>query len=124
MSPLTRLVQSKQMEIEHTMQVTIVDDSQGVKCDAHCGEDWSSVEAISLATKRIKDQFGDRIQIEYLDLSKPITNHHALELSQQVKNKNLSLPLLVINGQPRISGQFDLHQLLDAIEAEVEINHE
>jgi len=109
------------MEIKHTIQVTIVDDSQGVKCDALCGVDWSSTEAISLATERIKDRFGDRIQLEYLDLSKPITNHHALELSQQVRDKDLSLPLLVIDGQPRISGQFDIRQLVDAIEVEVEI---
>ena len=109
------------MEIKHTIQVTIVDDSTGEKCDAHCGVDWSSTEAISLATKRIKDRFGNRIQLEYLDLAKSITNHHALELSQQVKDKNLYLPLLLIDGQPRISGPFDIRQLLDAIEAEVEI---
>ncbi len=109
------------MEIKHTIQVTIVDNSQGVRCDAHCGMDWSSAEAISLAIERIKDRFGDRVQLEYLDLSKPITNHHALEMSQQVKDKDLSLPLLVIDGQPRISGQFDIRQLMDAIETEVEI---
>jgi len=121
MPPLARPVQCKQMEIKHTIQVTIVDDSQGVKCDALCGVDWSSTEAISLATERIKDRFGDRVQLEYLDLSKPIANHHALELSQQVRDKDLSLPLLVIDGQPRISGQFDIRQLVDAIEVEVEI---
>jgi len=111
----------KEMGIRHAIQVTIVDDSTGEKCDTHCGVDWSSTEAISLAAKRIKDRFGNRIQLEYLDLSKSITNHHALELSQQVIDKNLSLPLLVIDGQPRISGPFDIRQLLEAIEAEVEI---
>ncbi len=109
------------MVIKHTIQVTIVDNPKGEKCDVHCGIDWSSAEAISLASERIKDRFGDSIQLEYLDLSQPITNHHALELSQQVKDKNLSLPLLVINSQPRISGQLDIRQLMDAIEVEVEI---
>jgi len=100
-------------------KITIVDDSKGEKCEAHCGIDWSSPETIALATKRIKDRFGDRIELEYLDLSQPMVKHHALELSQQVRN--LPLPLLVINGQPRISGQFDIHLLLDAIDAELEI---
>lgn len=109
------------MAIKHTIQVTIVDNPKGEKCDARCGLDWSSAEAISLASERIKERFGDSIQLEYLDLSQPITNHHALELGQQVKDKNLPLPLLVINGQPRISGQFDMRQLMDAIEVEVEI---
>ena len=109
------------MEIKHTIRVNIVDDSQGTKCGAHCGTDWSSAEAIFLATERIKSQFGDRVQLEYLDLAKPMNGDHALELSWQVKDKDLSLPLLVIDGQPRISGQFDIRQIVDAIEVEVEI---
>ena len=31
---MTSPVRCKQMEIKHTIQVTIVDDSQGMKCDA------------------------------------------------------------------------------------------
>jgi len=107
--------------IKHTIQITILDASKGEKCDAHCGVDWSSVEALALANQRIKDRFGDKIQLEYLDLSKPMANRHALELNQEIRNKNLSLPLLLINGEPRISGQFDIRQLLDAIDAEMEI---
>ena len=107
--------------IKHTVQVTIVDDSKGEKCDAHCGVDWSSVEAITLASQRIKDRFGDKIQLEYLDLSKVTASHEVSKWSQTIKDKNLSLPLLLINDQPRISGQFDLRQLLDAIETELEM---
>ncbi len=110
--------------IKHTIQVTIVDNSRGEKCDAHCGVDWSSGEAVTLASQRIKDGFGDKIQLEYLDLSKSIANRHALELFQEIKDKDLSLPLLLINGMPRISGQFDIRLLLDAINAELELNHE
>ena len=109
------------METKYSIQITIVDDSKAEKCDAHCGMDWSSAEVISLATKRIKERFGDRIQLEYLDLNKSMTAQYSLELSQGTSSKTLSLPLLVINGQPRISGQFDIRQLLDAIETEVEI---
>ena len=108
--------------IKHTIQITIIDDSSREKCDAYCGVDWTSREAIALASQRIKDRFGDKIHLAYLNLSKPMTNHDALEKwNQATKNKNLSLPLLLINGQPRISGQFDIRQLLDAIDAEMEI---
>ena len=110
--------------IKHIIQITIVDDSKGEKCDAHCGVDWSSAEAIALASQRINDRFGDKIQLEYLDLSKPIVNRQALELIHGIKNEDLSLPLLLINGKPRISGQFDIRLLLDAINAELELNHE
>ena len=108
--------------VKQTIQITIIDDSQGEKCEAHCGVDWSSAEAIALASQRIKDRFGDKIQLEYLDLSKPVANRHSLKLNQEVRNKNLSLPLLLINGEIRISGQFDIRLLLDVIEAEMEIN--
>ena len=107
--------------VKHTIQITIIDDSQGEKCDAHCGADWSSAEAIALANQRIRDRFGDKIELRYLDLSKLMTNHHALPLNQTLRSKNLPLPLLVINGVPRISGQFDIRLLLDAIDAEIEI---
>jgi len=110
--------------LKYTIQVTIIDDTKGEKCDAHCGVDWSSVEAITLASQRIKDRFGDKIPLEYLDLSKPVDNRRALEFIQGIKNKNLSLPLLLINGEPRISGQFDIRLLLDAVNAELELNHE
>jgi len=101
------------------IQVIIVDDSKGKKCDANCGVDWSSAEAITLANQRIKDRFGDRVQLEYIDLSKPTNSHPVFELNQRIKD--LPLPLLVINGEPRISGQFDIRLLLDAIDAEIEI---
>ena len=110
--------------IKHIIQVIIVDDSKGERCDAHCGVDWSSVEAVTLASQRIKDRFGDKIQLEYLDLSKPIANRHALELIQGIRSEGLSLPLLLINGKPRISGQFDIRLLLDAINAELELSHD
>ena len=105
--------------IKHDIQIIIVDDSKGKKCDASCGVDWSSVEAVTLAKQRIKDRFGDRVQLEYIDLSKSTNGHRALELNQRIKG--LPLPLLVINGEPRISGQFDIRMLLDAIDAEIEI---
>ena len=102
------------------MQITVIDDSKAEKCEAHCGIDWSSKEAITLINQRIKERFGGRVKLEYLDLSKPRTGR-ALELNQLVKDENRPLPLLVINGQPRISGQFDIRHLLDAIDAEMEI---
>ena len=110
--------------IKHTIQVSIIDDSNGEQCDGRCGVDWSSVEAITLASQRIRDSFGDKIKLEYLDLSRPIANRHALELFPGIKNKELSLPLLLINGELRISGQFDIRLLLDAINAELELKHE
>ncbi len=107
--------------IEHTMKITILDDSRVEKCDTDCGLAWSSAEIINLASQQTRGRFGDKVKLEYLDLAKATANAETLEWSQAIKNKNLPLPLLIINGQARISGQFDIRQLLDAIEAEIEI---
>ncbi len=104
-----------------TIQITIVDDSRGEKCQAECGIAWSSPESIALAGRRIRERFGDKTRLEYLDLSQTPVSPRISVLSQQIKDKNLSLPLLLINSQSRISGQFDIRQMLDAIEAEIEI---
>ncbi|MFC1985681.1 hypothetical protein ACFLWC_01645 [Chloroflexota bacterium] len=106
---------------KHTIEITIVDDKQRRECDTECGADWSSAEAIALAKQRIKDRFVENIELAYLDLSQPPSELHTLELNREIENKNLSLPLLLVNGQPRISGQFDIRQLLDVIEAETEL---
>ncbi len=103
------------------IQITIVDDSRNELCEAECGLDWSSAEVLTLAGQRIEGRFDEKIELEYLDLAKATDNRHTLELSQEIKEKNLLLPLLTINGQLRISGIFDVRQLLDAIEAEMEI---
>lgn len=107
--------------IKHTIEIVIMDDSKSEKCDAHCGVDWSSAEAIAQARQQIKERFGEGIQLEYLDLAKAATNHPALELNQAIRNRNLSLPILLINGEPRISGEFDIRLLLDVIDTEREI---
>ena len=106
---------------EDTIQLTILDDTRKQECDAACGEDWSLPETIALANQRIKDRFGNKVQLEYLDLSRDKAGHQTLEWSRAIRNKNLSLPLLLINGELRISGQFDIRQLLDAVDAEIEI---
>lgn len=109
---------------EHTIRVTIVDDSKGEKCDVGCGVDWSSEEDMALAEQRIKDRFGGTVRLEYLDRSRPSDSDHASELISGIGDEGLSFPLLLVNGEARISGQFDIRRLLDVIEAETELSHD
>ncbi len=106
---------------EATIHITILNDPRKQECDAACGEDWSLPETIALANQRIKDRFGEKIQLEYLDLHGATDNKQTSEWDRLIKNKNLSLPLLLVNGELRISGQFDIRQLLDVVDAEIEI---
>ncbi len=110
--------------VEHTIRGVIIDDSKGEKCDARCGVDWSSKEDMALAKQRIKDRFGDAVRLEYLDLSKLSDSRRASALMSGIRDKGLLFPLLLINGEARISGQFDIRQLLDVIEAEKELSYD
>ena len=101
------------------IEITILNNKRHQECDAGCGPDWSSPETIALAKLRIKDRFGDKIRLAYLDLSE--TSRDTSAWNREIEEKNLSLPLLLLNGKLRLSGQFDIRQLLDAVEAEMEI---
>lgn len=105
----------------HNIEILIVDDSRVEKCESSCGVDWSAAGSITLAKKQIKDRFGLRVRWKYLDLSASKGGRQVLELKREVEDKGLSLPVLVVNGEPRIAGQFDLRMVLDAIDAEIEI---
>ena len=97
----------------------IIDVTGKKECDASCGEDWSSPDVIALVSQRIKERFGDEIQLEYLNLTEATTDRQTSKWRQAIKN--LSVPVLLINSEPRIAGQFSIRQLLAAIEAEIEI---
>lgn len=109
--------------IRDTIKITIADDTKAERCDAECGMDWSSAEVFALGSRRIEERFGNRVQLEYIELSKSTTKRHVIELKQRISDGKLQLPLLVIDGQPRISGRFDIRLLLDTIEAELEVRH-
>ena len=106
---------------EGTIRIDIIDDTSRRDCDAACGEDWSSQAAIDLASHQIKNRFGTEARLEYLDLSRATTDSQTAQWCQMIKDKNLSVPLLLINGRLRVAGRFDTRQMMDAVEAEMDI---
>ncbi len=106
---------------ERDIEVIIVGDRAPAECDLNCGVDWSSVQMLALASQQVRDRFGDKVHLEYLDLSAAEGNPRAEVLRQKARSGVLSLPALVINGEVRISGHFDMRMLMDAIDAEIEI---
>ena len=103
------------------IEVTIVNDSRQAGCEADCGIDWSTREAKELAETRLKERFGTDVKLNYLDLAHTDANQVMREWEERISNKSLLPPLLLVNGQLRISGIFDIRQLLDIIEVELEL---
>ena len=106
---------------EAAVNIKIIDDTSRRDCDAACGTDWSSPEATELAIRQIRDRFGEETKLEYIDLSRTIADQPIAQWHQTIRERGLSVPLLLINGQLRIAGQFDTRQIIDAVETEIEI---
>lgn len=103
------------------MEIAIIDDTSRRDCVVDCGTNWSSPEAIDLANRQISNRFGIEAHLEYTDLSRTTPDHPAAQWNRTIREKGLSVPLLLINGQLRVAGQFDTRQIIDAVEAEMEL---
>ena len=106
------------------IQVAILDDSRSQKCEGQCGMDLSSPQELKTIAKLLKKIYGESVQLEYRDLGGSSVEDSLLAIAEQASLDALPLPLLLINGKPRISGYFDLRLMQDVIQAEMEIDSE
>ena len=103
------------------IQVTIINDPTRQDCDISCGTDWSSGKSLELAEEQVRNRFGDSVYLTYLDLAGKGKEDSLFEWRERIMKESLSVPLLVLNGHLRITGNFDIRQMLDVIEAELEV---
>lgn len=101
--------------------VTVIDDAGADKCDGHCGLEVSSPQVIEQITELLGNLYGETVQLEYLDLSEPKARNFYPEMVERVRVEGLPLPLLLINGNLRVSGYFDIHLIKSVIQAEMEM---
>jgi hypothetical protein len=102
------------------VKVTIVFNSRRVRCEGQCGPDWSSAEMVKTVKQRIKERFGKTVTLELLDLSS--AGKRSTDWQKRMEKEKLNLPLLLVNNVIRIPGEFDVRQMMDAIEVEREID--
>ena len=108
------------MKRQPRILVTVVDDATSPKCEARCGLDLSSPEVLKSTTGVLRKLFGSRVKLEYSTLD-AVQAGPLAGIAEKVKGGELALPLLLINGKPRVSGYFDLHLLQESIQAEIEM---
>ena len=104
------------------VQVTIINDPlYRQDCDVSCGADWSSMTVLEMARRQLKEKFGDDINLTYMDIAADSADEGIIHWIHTIKQKKLGVPLLIINGQIRIAGNFDIRQMMDVIEVEREM---
>ena len=109
------------MTSQTPIRVTVLDDSQGEKCEGRCGLDFSSPATVEFVTELLNKLYGNSVQLEYLDLADPSTSSSHPDITEMLTDRDLLLPLLLINGKLRISGYFDIYLLRNVIQTEMEM---
>ena len=102
------------------IQVTILGDSSAPSCEGDCGINWLKPEHQASAIKELAARFGDEVRVKFVDISAVLKKSEDRKLVQRVRQENLALLALLINGNTRIPGNFDLRMLLDIVDAETE----
>ena len=72
--------------------------------------------------QRGRERFGDAVVLELVDLESDQAG--AADIKVKINKEGLALPLLLVNEEVRISGEFDARQLMDIIEVEKELKWE
>jgi hypothetical protein len=102
------------------ISVIVLDDPGRPGCEARCGLDLSSAEVLRSTAEALRRRFGSRVELHYTSLDAMGAAAPA-GIAERLSRGDLALPLLLVNGQPRISGRFDLHSLQEVIQAEIEM---
>jgi glutaredoxin len=102
------------------IQALIVFDSTAKSCEAACGLNWRDANNLSILKKRLKERLGDGVAVALLDVSEE--NDRERQIKSKIVLENLTLPVLFVDGTVRISGEFDMRQVLDAVEAALELS--
>lgn len=102
------------------IQALIVFDSTAKSCEAACGLNWADANNLNILKKRLKERLGDRIAVEFLDVS--VESDRERQIKTEIVLENLTLPVLFVDRTVRISGEFDMRQVLDAVEAAIELS--
>ena len=96
------------------VRLTVVGNSRAPVCQANCGAGWSQPETLSQARLALWERFGGSVRLSYVD-----TEHSKDRLKLPPGEKGY--PLLMVDGNIRLSGQFDLRQVMDVAEAQLEM---
>jgi disulfide oxidoreductase YuzD len=102
------------------IKVTIFDDTGEAQC-AGCYQVARSLEEVTFAIAHLKGKYGKGVTVEYVDLADDPENSDVIE---SIRSRNLPLPVVAINGVPRLAGNVEYRAIVEAIEAQREVGCE
>jgi len=101
-----------------TMDVVVLEHREmGKPCTEGCGMDWLVEENQKLAHELVEQGFGSSVSLRFVNLAEPGAEAAYRSLVEHVRAEGIVLPVLIINGEVKIAGYFDLRMLNEMIDA-------
>jgi hypothetical protein len=97
------------------LAVEVVIDGSTKACSAGCGADWSLPATQRRARRALSRAFGKEVKLTFTD----VTRNRSVALNYGRESR---LPLLILDGSLRLAGEFDVRQLVDAVQTERELS--
>jgi hypothetical protein len=94
-----------------TLHIEIISDGHEPLCQSKCGSDLSQPEVKAQVKIELQEKFGDRVKLDYVDIGN----------GGRQFGEFRNFPLLIVNGYIRLCGQFDIRQLMEIVETQLEI---
>lgn len=103
------------------IRVAIFDNSQAQHCPGQCGMAALSQDDVKFVAEHLKERFGEDTELDYLDLAQPSVRKRHRRILKLIEAQNLNLPVVTVNGVPRLSGGVDYRLIAETIEVVREI---
>jgi disulfide oxidoreductase YuzD len=62
-------------------------------------------------------RYGDQVEVEYWDLSQPVTQARHPHILAAIQEQDLSYPVVTLEGEIRLTGSVHFHEVLPLVEA-------
>ena len=94
-----------------SIHVKIVGADKQALCHMECTIDWSQPETQIQARNELRKRFGKHVKLDFISME---------DANDKLRHEK-DFPLLLMNDQIRMSGQFDTKKLIEIIETQMEI---
>lgn len=106
---------------QRPLHVTVYYEIHPPQAGACCGASPSSGELAEHVVEHLNQRYGDNVELEFLDLSDAQVRLRNHELAKRIGEGEALLPLITVEGVPRLWGAADFWSIVKAIDTHREV---
>lgn len=105
------------------IRLTLFDHTDVEGCAVHCEMSSPASAGLDIIKAQLEEDFEDGVVVEYVDLAQPQQQALYGDMARRVKTENLLMPIIAIDGVPKLSGNVDYRTIVETIETYKELIH-